>query len=84
MSTDYFGLQGAQMSSLPPDSERGVALVVALLIALLVGAIAAVLVALTTTETLISASFRHAREASYGAEAAVERGLHDLAAMPTP
>jgi hypothetical protein len=81
MSTDSFGLQ-ARMSSSSPNNEYGVALVVALLIALLVGAIAAVLVALTTTETLVSASFRHAREASYGAEAAVERGLHDLAAMP--
>ena len=64
------------------DTERGVAVVVALLMALLVGAIAAALVTLTTTETLISASYRHAQEASYGAEAALERALHDLATMP--
>jgi hypothetical protein len=70
------------MSSTFPDSERGVAVVIALLMALLVGAIAAALVALTTTETLISASYRHAQEASYGAEAALERGLHDLATLP--
>jgi hypothetical protein len=50
--------------------------------ALLVGAIATVLVTLTTTEMLIAASYRHGQEASYGAEAALERGLHDLAAMP--
>lgn len=55
---------------------------VALLMALLIGAIAAALVTLTTTETLIAASYRHAQEASYGAEAALERGLHDLATMP--
>ncbi len=55
---------------------------VALLMALLVGAIAAALVTLTTTETLIAASYRHGQEASYGAEAALERGLHDLATMP--
>ena len=54
----------------------------ALLMALLVGAIAAALVTLTTTETLIAASYRHGQEASYGAEAALERGLHDLATMP--
>jgi hypothetical protein len=63
------------------NRERGVAVVIALLMTLLVGAIAAALVALTTTETLISASYRHAQEASYGAEAALERGLHDLATM---
>ena len=50
-------------------------------IAVLLGAIAAALVALTTTETSISLSFRHAQEASHGAEAALERALHDLAAM---
>ncbi len=69
-------------ASEPDNSERGVAVVIALLIAVLVGAVAAALVALTTTETLISASFRHGKEASYGAEAALERALHDLATMP--
>lgn len=70
---------------MPSDSvrnQRGVAVLMALLMALLVGAIAAVLITLTTTETIISASFRHAREASYGAEAALERALHDLSTMP--
>jgi hypothetical protein len=69
-------------SSGPRNNERGVAVVIALLMAVLVGAVAAALVALTSTETLISASFRHGREASYGAEAALERALHDLATMP--
>jgi hypothetical protein len=54
----------------------------ALLLSLLVGAIAAALIVITTTETLIAASYRHALEASYGAEAALERALHDLAALP--
>ena len=70
------------MPSALPNNERGVAVVIALIMAVLLGAVAAALVVLTTTETLISASFRHAREASHGAEAALERGLHDLAAMP--
>lgn len=69
------------MSTVLPNNERGVAVLIALLMALLVGAIAGALVSLTTTETLISGSFRHAQEASYGAEAALERGLHDLATM---
>ena len=65
-----------------PHDQRGVAVVIALLIALLISAIAGALVMLTTTETLISASFRQNDEAAYGAEAALERGLHDLATMP--
>lgn len=63
-------------------SERGSAVLVALLLSLLVAAIAAALVVVTTTETLIAASYRHAQEASYGAEAAIERALYDLAAIP--
>jgi len=63
-------------------NDQGVAVIIALLMAVLLGAIAAALVALTTTETLISASFRHSQEASHGAEAALERALHDLATLP--
>jgi hypothetical protein len=55
---------------------------VALLLSLLVGAIAASLIVITTTETMIAASYRHGQEASYGAEAALERALHDLAMFP--
>ena len=61
--------------------DHGIAVIIALLLAVLLGAIAAALVTLTTTETSISLSFRHAQEASHGAEAALERALHDLAAM---
>ena len=66
-----------------PQDQRGVAVVIALLMALLISAIAGALVMLTTTETLISTSFRQSDEAAYGAEAALERGLHDLATMPS-
>lgn len=62
-------------------NDHGIAIVIALLLALLLGAVAAALVTLTTTETSISLSFRHAQEASHGADAALERALHDLAAM---
>jgi hypothetical protein len=64
------------------SNERGSAILMALLLALLVGAIAAALVAVTTTETLIAASYRHAQEAAFGAEAALERALHDLSIEP--
>jgi hypothetical protein len=59
--------------------EAGAALIVALLIALMIGAIGAVLVALATTERTISAAYRHVHEAKYGAEAAAELALHNLA-----
>jgi hypothetical protein len=60
------------------SNERGSAILMAMLLALLVGAAAAALVAVTTTETLIGASYRHAQEASFGAEAALERAFLDL------
>ena len=62
-------------------NDRGIAVVIALLMMVLLGALAAALVALTTTETLVSASFRRSLEVAHGAEAALERGLHDLSAM---
>ncbi len=64
------------------SSERGIAVVIALLAMVLLGALAAALMTLTTTETLVSASFRRSLEVAHGAEAALERGLHDLSAMP--
>ena len=63
------------------SNERGIAVVIALLTMVLLGALAAALVTLTTTETLVSASFRRSLEVAHGAEAALERGLHDLSAM---
>jgi len=60
------------------SAERGAALIVALLLTLLVAVIGAAVVTITNTEVLISASYRQAHEASYGAEAALERALHDL------
>jgi hypothetical protein len=63
------------------SNDRGIAVVIALLAMVLLGALAAALVTLTTTETLVSASFRRSLEVAHGAEAALERGLHDLSAM---
>jgi hypothetical protein len=62
--------------------ERGSATIIALLIMILLAAVGAALVVVTTTETLLSAGYRSAQEASHGAEAAAERALHDLAITP--
>ena len=62
-------------------NERGAALLIAVLIMLLLSIAGVALVALTNTETIIAASYRHAQEASYGAEAAFERALLDLEAI---
>jgi len=64
------------------DREQGAALIVALLIALLLGAVGAALVTLTTTEILLSASFRQSQEAAYGADAALELAVHELSLVP--
>lgn len=61
-----------------PNGERGAALLIAVLIVLLLSAAGVALVALTSTETLIGAGYRHAQEAAYAAEAAFERALADL------
>lgn len=60
------------------DGERGSALLIAVLIVLLLTAAGVALVALTSTETLIGAGYRHAQETAYGAEAAFDRALADL------
>jgi hypothetical protein len=62
--------------------ERGAALIMAILIAMLLTALGTVLLALTTTETALSASYRYAQETRYGAEAALELAIADLATTP--
>ena len=62
-------------------NERGAAVVIALVITMLLAVLGAGMLTLTTTETMIAASYRHAQEASYGAEAALERAMTDLATI---
>ena len=62
-------------------NERGAAVVIALVITMLLAVLGAGMLTLTSTETMIAASYRHAQEASYGAEAALERALSDLAVI---
>jgi hypothetical protein len=63
-------------------NERGAALIMAVLIAMLLTALGTVLLALTTTETALSASYRHVQEARYGAEMALELAIADLSTTP--
>ena len=60
------------------DGERGVALVVVLLAVFLIAALAMSLALTMATETIISAGYRDASEATYAAEAGLERALLDL------
>jgi PilX N-terminal len=61
---------------------RGAALIITLLIMALIAAVAAALIVTTTTEALISGSHRAAHEAFYAADAALERTIAALAAIP--
>jgi hypothetical protein len=65
-----------------PGGQHGAALVTALLVTVLLTALGAVIISITITETLIAGAYRHAAEASYAADAAFERALLDLAALP--
>jgi hypothetical protein len=58
--------------------ERGTALLMALVVMVLLAAIAAALISVSTTETLIAAAHRQGQEATYAADAALERALRDL------
>ena len=59
--------------------------IVALLVMVLLATIGAALAQTrTTTDVLIASSHRHGLEASYAAEAALERALRELASLPPP
>lgn len=62
--------------------ERGAALIIVLLSTMLLTALAVSLVLLTSSETLLTANYRNAHEALYAADAAVERVVQDLLAVP--
>jgi hypothetical protein len=62
--------------------ERGAILLITLMALALVGALGAALILASSSETMIAANFRHAAEARYAAEAALERAIGELAGMP--
>ena len=63
-------------------SERGVALILVLLMTTTVSALALSLSILVSTERQVSANYSDGTETLYGAEAALERVLPELAASP--
>jgi len=64
------------------DSERGIALLIALMSTLLLTALGLALVMTTMTETMITANFKDGGEATYAADAGVERVMQDLLTIP--
>jgi hypothetical protein len=62
-------------------SERGVALIIALMGMTMMIALGTALILTTTTETKIAGNFRSAAEATYAADAMLERVVADLAAI---
>jgi len=65
-------------------SDRGVALVLVMLVMMTLSALAMSLALLVSTESRVTANYRDGLEVFYGAEAALERVLPDLAAEPDP
>src|SRR6185436_5898940 len=66
--------------SLKRDADDGVALIIVLLVMVALSALAMSLALLSSTESRVTATYRDGIEVLYGAEAALERILPDLAA----
>ena len=62
--------------------EEGIALMVAMMATLLMSALGAALVLTTSSETIIATNFRSSGEGLYAADAALERIVGDLFAVP--
>jgi Tfp pilus assembly protein PilX len=63
-------------------SQRGVALIIALLAMVLMTALGMALMLVSETETLIGANYRDSVEASYVADAGIERVMQDVLSIP--
>jgi Tfp pilus assembly protein PilX len=70
------------MSVSKSGSDRGVALVIAVMATSLMLALGGALILLSSSETAIAANFRAAHEATYSADAVLERALADLQNAP--
>lgn len=71
-----------EAQSLKPRNEGGVALILVLLVMMTVSALAMSLALMVSTESRVAANYRDGMEVHYGAEAALERVLQDLASQP--
>ena len=63
-------------------SERGIALIVSMMALLLMGALGSALIVMTTIEAKIARNYRSHSESLYAADAALERAVDDLGAIP--
>jgi hypothetical protein len=75
-------MQTNNRTVLKASDERGAALLLALVTAALIAAIAASLIVSTSTDVMITGSYRASLEAMYGVEAGVERAVGELAMVP--
>ena len=66
----------------PGGSERGVALIIALLAMLLMTALGMALMLVSETESMIGSNYRDSVEASYVADAGIERVMDDVLTIP--
>ena len=66
----------------PAGSQRGVALIIALLAMVLMTALGMALMLVSETETLIGSNYRDSVEASYVADAGIERVMQDVLSIP--
>jgi hypothetical protein len=66
----------------PFDSEHGVAVIIAIMATTFMLTLGGALILLSSSETAIAANFRAAHEATYAADAAIERALADLRRLP--
>ena len=73
------GTRNLEPGTMKPESS-GVALILVLLVMMTLSALAMSLALMVSTESRVSANYRDGMEALYGAEAALERVLPDLAA----
>ena len=69
-------------TSRPGGSERGIALVIALLAMLLMTALGMALMLVSETESMIGSNYRDSVEASYVADAGIERVMQDVLSIP--
>ena len=80
--TDCRCCSSSTPTALAGGGERGVALVVALLAMALMTALGMALMLVSETETLIGVSYRDSVEASYVADAGIERVMQDVLSIP--
>lgn len=71
-------MQSNEASKSEPKNEQGIAVIIAIMATTLMLTLGGALILLSSSETAIAANFRSAHEATYAADAAIERAVADL------